>query len=188
MDYAGHTMPVVDRETGEIRKAEIFVGTLGASNFTFAEATWTQTLPDWVGSHVRMFAYFGAVPKLVVPDNLRSGVRPAFRYDPVANPTYQEMVAHYGVGVLRHEGWRVAMHPRSHRPGKATTDPALRPKAHVEHQAFPPSRLIRQARKTGPEMAAVVTRIAEERLHPEQGYRPCLGILRLGDRFSPERL
>ena len=73
MDYAGQTMPIVDRETGEIREAQFFVGVLGASNFTLAEATWSQSLPDWTGSHVRMFEYFQGVSELVVPDNLSSG-------------------------------------------------------------------------------------------------------------------
>jgi len=82
VDYAGQTMPVVDQQTGEIREAQIFVGALGASNYTYAEATWTQSLPDWIGSHVRMFAYYGGVSELVVPDNLRSAVRRACRYDP----------------------------------------------------------------------------------------------------------
>jgi transposase len=68
VDYAGQTVPVVDAETGEIREAQIFVGVLGASNYTFAEATWTQTLPDWIASHQRMFAFFGGVTSLLVPD------------------------------------------------------------------------------------------------------------------------
>ena len=89
-DYAGQTVPVVDPTTGEIREAQIFVGVLGASNFTFAEATWTQTLPDWIGSHVRMFAYMGGATVAVVPDNLRSGVKQPCFYDPDINPTYQE--------------------------------------------------------------------------------------------------
>jgi transposase len=79
VDYAGQTVPVVERESGEVREAQIFVGVLGASNFTYAEATWTQSLPDWCGSHVRMFAYFGGAPELVVPDNLGSGVNRACR-------------------------------------------------------------------------------------------------------------
>ena len=60
MDYAGHTVPVVDRDTGEVRDAQIFVGVLGASNFTFVEATWSQSLPVWIGSHIQMFEYLGA--------------------------------------------------------------------------------------------------------------------------------
>jgi transposase len=100
VDYAGQTMPVVDRETGEVREAQVFVGVLGASNFTFAEATWSQSLPDWTGSHVRMFADFGGVPELVVPDNLASGVRKACRYEPAVNRTYEELARHYGTAVL----------------------------------------------------------------------------------------
>ena len=86
--------------TGEIRESQIFVGVLGASNFTFAEATWTQTLPDWIGSHVRMFAYMGGAAGAVVPDNLRSGVKGPCFYDPDINPTYQDLAVHYGTSVL----------------------------------------------------------------------------------------
>ncbi|SDL27953.1 Integrase core domain-containing protein [Mesorhizobium muleiense] len=85
VDYSGKKIPIVDRKTGEIREAEIFVAVLGASSFTFAEATWTQTLPDWIGSHVRMFRFFGGVPRLIVPDNLKSGVSSASFYDPEIN-------------------------------------------------------------------------------------------------------
>ena len=100
VDYAGQTMPVVDWDTGEIREAQIFVAVLGASNYTYAEATWTQGLPDWIGSHRRAFSFLGGVPELVVPDNLRAGVSKAHRYEPDTNPTYQDMAAHYGVAVL----------------------------------------------------------------------------------------
>ena len=92
--------PIVDPHTGEVREAEIFVAVLGASNFTYAEATWTQSLPDWIGAHVRMFRFFGGVPRLVVPDNLKSGVHKASFYDPELNRSYGMMAAHYGVGVL----------------------------------------------------------------------------------------
>jgi len=315
VDYAGQTVPVVDPETGEIREAQVFVGVLGASNFTFVEATWTQTLADWTASHVRMWEYFGGVSELVIPDNLTSGVSKACRYEPEVNPTYQELANHYGTAVLParkrkprdkakvetgvqvaerwilaplrnhtffslaelnieiallldllndrpfqkldgtrrslfetldrpalkplpatryeygewskarvnidyhiavenhfysvphqlvrkqvdvrltastveilHDGHRVAAHARSWRGGGFTTDPSHRPKAHKEHLEWTPSRMIRWAEKTGPHTATVVTRIFENKPHPEQGYRPCLGILRLGDRYSPERL
>ncbi len=315
VDYAGQTVGVVDTETGEIRQAQIFVGVLGASNFTFAEATWTQSLADWTASHVRMWEYFGGVSELLVPDNLASGVSKACRYDPEVNPTYQELATHYDTavlparkrkprdkakaenGVLVAERWllaplrnhtffslaelnreiallldilndrpfqklegtrrsllesvdrpalkplpttryeyaehrkarvnidyhiavenhfysvphhlvrkqvdvrltastvevlyddqRVAAHARSWRRGGFSTDPLHRPKAHREHLEWTPSRMTRWAEKTGPHTATVVTRIIEERHHPEQGYRPCLGILRLGERYSPERL
>ena len=100
VDYSGKTLPIVDGKTGEIREAEIFLGVLGASSYTFAEVTWSQTLPDWIGSHVRMFRFFGGVPRLLVPDNLKSGVSKASFYDPEINRTYGMMAAHYGVGVL----------------------------------------------------------------------------------------
>ena len=71
VDYAGQTIAVIDRTTGERGEAQIFVAVLGASNYTYAEATWTQGLPDWIGSHTRTFDFLGGVPALVVPDNLR---------------------------------------------------------------------------------------------------------------------
>lgn len=100
VDYAGQTMPVIDRHTGELRSAQIFVAVLGCSNYTFAEATWSQTLPDWLGSHVRALNFFGGVPAAIVPDNLRSGVSRAHRYDPDINPAYAEFAEHYGVAIL----------------------------------------------------------------------------------------
>jgi len=100
VDYAGQSVEVVDQRTGEIRAAEIFVAVLGASSYTYAEATWTQQLPDWIGSHVRAFAFFGGTSKLLVPDNLRSGVSKAHRYEPDINPTYADLAGHYGVAVL----------------------------------------------------------------------------------------
>jgi len=100
IDYCGHTVPIINGDTGEIREAQIFVGVLGASNYTFAEATWSQKLPDWLGSHVRMFEFFGGVPEVAVPDNLRSGVSAACRYDPDLNPSYQQLAAHYDVAVI----------------------------------------------------------------------------------------
>ena len=77
IDYAGQTVPIVNGSTGEIRPAQIFVAVLGASNYIYCEATWTQSLQDWLGSHARTFDYLGGVPNLLVPDNLRSGVRKA---------------------------------------------------------------------------------------------------------------
>lgn len=100
VDYAGHTMPVTDRHTGEIRQAQIFVGIMGASNYTFAEATWSQTIPDWIGSHVRMLGYFGAAPGILVPDNLKSGVSKTCRYEPDTNPSYLDFANHYGMAVI----------------------------------------------------------------------------------------
>lgn len=315
VDYAGQTVPVVDRETGEIREAQIFVGVLGASNYTYVEATWTQALADWIASHVRMFAYFQGVAQALVPDNLRAGVKQACYYDPDVNPTYQELAVHYGTTVLPtrpyeprdkakvesgvqvaerwilaplrhytffgladlnqairpllealndrpfqklegsrrtlfesleqpalqplppvpyefaewrrasanidyhvdvlghfysvpyrlvrkpvdvrlsatgveifHDSRRVAAHRRSFRKGGYTTDPAHRPKSHQAHLEWSPSRLVRWAEKTGPQTATLIQRILSDRPHPEHGYRACLGILRLGDRYGAERL
>lgn len=100
VDYAGLTMPITDRLTGEIAKAQIFVAALGHSSYTFAEATATQNVVDWLGSHVRAFEFFGAVPAAVIPDNLKSGVVRAHRYDPDVNPAYQDLATHYRVSVL----------------------------------------------------------------------------------------
>ena len=100
VDYAGQTVPVVDGGTGEIHPAQIFVAVLGASNYTYAEATWTQQLPDWIGSHVRAFTFFNGVTALLIPDNLKSGVSRACRYEPDLNPTYAAMAVHYGVAVI----------------------------------------------------------------------------------------
>lgn len=100
VDYCGPTLSVVNPDTGEIRTAQVFVAVLGASSYTYAEATWSQTLPDWAGSHVRAFSFFGGCPVLVVPDNLKSAVSKACRYDPAINPTYQQLAEHYGVAVV----------------------------------------------------------------------------------------
>ena len=100
VDYAGHTVAVVDRDTGELREAQIFVAVLGASNYTYAEATWTQALPDWIASHVRAFQFMGGSTELLIADNLRSAVSRANRYEPDTNPTYHDLACHYGVAVL----------------------------------------------------------------------------------------
>ena len=315
VDYAGHTMPVIDRSTGEVRQAQIFVAVLGASNYTYAEATWTQSLPDWIGAHTRAFTFLGGVPNIVVPDNLKSGVTRAHRYDPDLNPTYQDMATHYGVAVVPtrvrkpqdkakvevgvqivertilavlrnrqffslaelndaiaellsrlnqrsfkklpgsrqsqfeaidrpalkplpstlyeyaewkqarvhidyhievmrhyysvphtlikrqlnvritaatiecfHHGQRVAAHRRSHQPGRHTTVTEHMPEQHRHHAQFSPERLQRWAANIGAETAALITQVLSERPHPEQGYRACLGILRLAKSYSDERL
>ena len=82
VDYAGPTVPVINPDTGEIRKAAIFVAVLGASNYSFAEATWGQTMGDWLESHVRAFEFFGGTSTIVVPDNLKSGVTNPHRSQP----------------------------------------------------------------------------------------------------------
>ena len=100
VDYAGQTVPVIEPETGKVRQAEIFVAVLGASNYTFSEAAWDQSLESWIGSHIHAFEYFEGVPEIVVPDNLKAGVSKACRYEPDLNPTYHEMAVHYGTAVI----------------------------------------------------------------------------------------
>jgi len=100
VDYAGQTMPIVCGNTGEVRFAQIFVAVLGASNYVFCEATWSQGLPDWLSSHARAFDFLGGVPRLIIPDNLKSGVTKACRYDPDINPSYQQLAAHYGCAIM----------------------------------------------------------------------------------------
>jgi transposase len=100
VDYAGMTVPVYDRHVAATREAQIFVAVLGASNYSYAEATWTQRLPDWIAAHVRAFAYFGGVPQIVVPDNLKTGITHACYYEPDINPTYLDMANHYGTVIL----------------------------------------------------------------------------------------
>jgi transposase len=314
VDYAGQTIEVIDRHTGEVRTAELFVAVLGASNYTYAEATWTQQLPDWIGAHVRAFAFIGGTSEVLVPDNLRSGVNKAHRYEPDLNPTYQELARHYQVAVVParvrrardkakveqgvllverwilarlrhrsffslaelngaiaqlleqlnnrpfkklpgtrrtafeqidqpalrplpatpyvfatwkkvrvhidyhveidghyysvpytlvkqqldarltantvecfHKGHRVASHVRSHLKGRHTTVPEHMPKAHREYAEWTPQRLVRWAEKTGPATAGVIAQVLA-RPHPQQGFRSCLGIMRLGERFGQQRL
>ncbi len=100
VDYAGQTVPVVDPQTGEIRQAEVFIGVLGASNYSYVEAHWSQKLPNWIRAHVRMFDFFGGAPEILVPDNLKAGVKHPCRYEPDLNPTYQDLAQHYGVAVI----------------------------------------------------------------------------------------
>lgn len=315
IDYAGDTIAVHDPATGEVRQAAVLVAVLGASNYTFAEATWTQGLADWIGSHLRAFEFFGGLPEIVVPDNLKSGVTRACRYEPDINRTYEEMAAHYGVAVIParrmkprdkakveagvlvverwimaalrkrkffslgevnaaiaellarlndrpfrkmdgtrrslfealdkpalralpaeryqygdwatarvnidyhvvfeghfysvpyrlvqeqveirssagtveifHKGVRVASHVRSREPNKATTAGEHRPKSHQRHLQWTPSRLVEWGRTVGPLTAELLERILASKPHPEQGFRSCLGIIRLGDKYGKQRV
>jgi transposase len=315
VDFAGATIPLHDPQGGPVREASLFVAVLGASNYTYAEATFSQGLKDWIGAHIRAFEFLQGVPKIVVPDNTRSGVSRACRYEPDLNRTYHELAMHYGVAVLParprkprdkakvevgvqvverwivaalrhrrffslaelnaairerlealnqrpfrkrpgcraslfqeldrpvlgplpreryelhewstarvnidyhleferhyysvpyvltgqlveirstlttleifHRGQRVASHPRSIQNYQATTNPEHRPKSHQQHLAWPPSRLVSWAQSVGPATAQLFTTILQSKPHPQMGYRSCLGILRLGQRYSPERL
>lgn len=100
VDYAGRTMEVVDVTTGEVCVAQIFVAVLGASNYTYAEATFTQSLPDWIGSHGRAFAFFGGAARQTVSDNLKAGVTRACFHEPMVNRTYADLARHYGTAVV----------------------------------------------------------------------------------------
>jgi transposase len=100
VDFAGRTAEVVDASTGQIIVVQIFVAVLGASSFTYAEATWSQKLPDWIGAHVRAFAYFGGAARQTVSDNLKAGVIKASFHEPMINRTYADMARHYGTAIV----------------------------------------------------------------------------------------
>ena len=287
VDYAGDGVPVlIDRLTGEMRKAQIFVAVLGASSFTFAWASWTQTLPDWIDAHVHAFAAIGGVPHLLVPDNTRTAVIKACFYDPLVNRTYAEMAAHYDtailparprkprdkakveqavliverwlLGRLRHRifislaRWTEAIgellkHLNEERPIRRLgvtrrqlleeiDRPALKslpaepyvfsewrvcrvgidyhvdagshyysvpylslrprrggipehmPSSHRRYAGWTIDRIRQDARAIGPATAALCEQILEHRPHPEQGYRACLGIVRLSGPYGVGRV
>lgn len=315
VDYSGKKPTMVDPDTGEVRAVELFVAVCGASNYTFAEATATQQVGDWLRSHVHAFEFFGGVPAVVVPDQLKSGVTGSCRYEPALQRSYDELAGHYGtvilparparprdkakaeVGVqvaqrwilacLRHEtliglgalnrrirellavlndremrhyrtsrralfvaldqpalqplpatrfepgawkwvranidyhveleghcysvpftlrqerlelrytattveifhqGHRVAVHVRQFVRGRHTTVAAHMPHSHQQHLEWSPARLIHWGGTLGPSVEALVTTMLDARAHPEQGYRSCLGLLRLGKQYGEARL
>lgn len=315
VDYSGKKPSIVDRKTGERVEVELFVGVLGASNYTYAEATHTQKGVDFIQSHVRMYEFFEGSPALTTPDQLKSGVTTSCWYDPDIQRTYEELAEHYGTAVLparpkkprdkakvevavqiaqrwllariRNElflsldelnerlaelvdelnrrqmrrykksrrelfeildkpalkplpserfvysQWkkvrvnidyhaefddnyysaphtlvhehldvratattielifknqRVASHMRSYAQGVYVTTPAHMPKAHQEHAQWPPSRVIDWAGTIGPNVKLLVEALIAERSHPEQGYRPSLGIIRLAKTYGNERV
>ena len=100
VDWAGGTAPIIDALTGEVHEAHLFVAVLGASSYTYAEARWSETLPDWIGAHVNTFDFLGGVPRAAVPDNLKAGITKPSRYEPGVNRTYQDLADHYGFVVL----------------------------------------------------------------------------------------
>lgn len=316
VDWAGQTVPIIDPASGEISfEAQIFVAVLGASNHTYAEAFRSQELEHWISGHVNAFESWGACPRIVVPDNPRTAVTTAHRYEPTLNATYAEMAAHYGVAVIparprkprdkakaevgvqvvqrwilarlrrrrffslaelnvaikellvwlnrrpfkklegsrqslcealerpalrplpqtryqfalwksakvaiddhievdhhrysvphQHVGEqvdvrlsattveiflrsrRIASHLRSWVRGGYTTSAEHMPLAHQRHREWTPGRIVRWAEETGPKTASLVKAVMESRPHPEQGYRSCLGIIRLGKRYGGARL
>lgn len=100
VDWAGTTIPIHSRTGGEPEQAHLFVAVLGASSYTYAEATRDEQMMSWLSAHMHAFEFFGGVTKLMIPDNTKTGVNRACRYDPDLNPTYQEMAMHYGIGVV----------------------------------------------------------------------------------------
>ena len=100
VDWSGKKAPVTNRDTGEVREAELFVAVLGASSYLYVEATWTQSLEDWIGAHVRALSFYGGVPELIVPDNTKTAVGKACPYSPTLNRTYADMATHYGTAIL----------------------------------------------------------------------------------------
>ena len=315
VDYAGQTIDVKDPKSGNVIKVQLFVAVLGASNYTYAEATLSQKLPDWIQSHINAFEYFDGVTQLIVPDNLKSGVKSPCRYEPDINPTYQDMASHYGtaviptrigrpkdkakveigvqiaerwiLAVIRHQtffslselnqairkllhrlnhkpfkklhgsraelfcsldkpalqplppqayeyaqwskatanidyhvevdrhyysvpfqlvrhcidvrltrnmaelfykGKLLVVHQRSWQRGGFTTLDEHRPKSHRDYLEWTPQRIINWAGNIGPNCSAVVEQIIKDKPHPEQGYRSCLGIIRLAKVYGNNRM
>src|SRR5438093_487066 len=213
VDYAGDTVPViVDRLTGQVRPAQIFVAVMGASNFTYAEASWTQALTDWIGAHTRAFAALGGVPKLLVPDNTKVAVIKACLYEPQVNRTSAEMANHH-VELEGHfyrvphrcarsevevrltpravevflKGERIAAHLRASGNHRHTTVSEHMPSSHRRYADWTVERIRREATSIGPATAALCELILERRPHPEQGFRACLGIVRLVRPFGADR-
>lgn len=315
VDYCGQTVLVKDKINGKSREAQIFVAVLGASNYTYAEATWTQGMQDWIGSHVRAFEYYNGATELVILDNLRSGVKKPCWYEPKLTATYQDMLTHYTTTAIPtrvkkakdkakvenavlvterwilarlrhftffslhelnaeiaklleelntrpfkklpgsrrslfeeldrpvlkplpsqqyvyaewkkarvnidyhveidrhyysvpyqlygrevdvrltvktiecfHKGHRVASHLRSFLKGKHTTVKEHMPKAHQIYAEWTPERVIRWTTKAGPATRSVAECILSSRLHPQQAFRSCLGLMRLGKTYGDPRL
>lgn len=230
---------LVDPSTGERKQTQLFVGCLGASSYTFAEATLTQRLPDWVGSHCRMWSYFGGVAAITVPDNLKSGVTKSDRYEPLLNDTYNDLAQHYGTCVIparaarpRDKGkveaavlvaqrWILAvlrnrlftdlsemnaaidqclekLNNRKMRHVQKSRNelfeeldrPALKllPSAQYQYAQWHEARVNSWAKTLGPHIGVLVEKIIASRPHPEQGFRPALGIIRLEKKYGRERL
>lgn len=106
IDYAGDTIPIYSKNNQVIHNAQIFVAVLGGSQYIFITATLSQTIPDWIAANVKAFEFFGGVPALLVPDNLAAAVKDSCKYDPVANPAYTELAAHYNTAILPARAYR----------------------------------------------------------------------------------
>ena len=317
VDYAGDTLPITDRETGEVCQVQIFVATLGASSYTYAEAQPSQEMPHWIGGHVRAFAFFGGVTEIIVPDNLKQGVNHPSRYEPDMNQSYLELAQHYGVAVIparvrrprdkakvevgvqvverwimaplrnrtffslaelnraiaklleernnlpmehleksrkqlfeeldrpalqplpqtafEYATWKaarvnidyhvefekhfysvpyglihqevrlratermleifhksktapVASHPRNNIPGRYSTQTAHMPIKHQKAGEWTPERLQHWAESIGPQTSQFICAVLASRVHPEQAFRSCLGILSLSKQYSRSQM
>jgi len=315
VDFVGQTVPVVNRTSGEVLQAQLFIAVLPASNYTFAKAYASQDLRAWIAGHCDALEFFGGVPETIVPDNPKTGVNRACWYEPDLNPTYQDMATHYDTAVIParpkkprdkgkvegavliverqilaalrnrtffslyelnqaigellqklnnkpfqklegtrcslyealdkpalkplppkrfefaewrkakvnidyhvevdrnyysvpyqlvhstvdirltdstvevlHGSKRVAIHPRATGRGRYVTHVQHRPASHQKYLEWPPSRLVQWAESVGPQTAQLVATILERKPHPEQGYRSCMGIMRLGKKYGDERL
>ncbi len=100
VDFAGKTIPVVNPETGEVTFAQIFVAVMGASNYTFVTACESQKIDSWLAAHVQAFRFFGGVPELLIPDNLKSAVTRYHRYEPKLNERYYQFARHFGTTII----------------------------------------------------------------------------------------
>jgi transposase len=133
VDYAGSTVPIHGARCEEAYRAAIFVGALGASGYAYAEATRTASLPDWLGSHVRMLTFYGHAPTILVPDNLRVGVTKADRYEPELQRSYEEMAAHFSISVIPARPFRPRDKPRAEQTVLLVSRWVL---ARLRHQRF----------------------------------------------------
>src|SRR2546430_2451687 len=170
VDYAGKKPTIIDATTGEVLAVELFVAALGASNYTYAEATRTQQVPDWVASHQRAFQFFGGVTEAIVPDQLKSGVVVPCRYEPGVQRTYDAFAQHYGtvilparpakprdkakieVAVPNLERWILTPRPahRAPSPGRRPWSAPPRPGSHAEGPPAPPRVVPLAPHRLGP--------------------------------------
>ncbi len=315
VDYAGHTIPIYSKNSDEVLQAQIFIAVLGASNYTYAEATMTQELSNWISSNVRAFEFLGGVPKIVVPDNLKSAIAKPCRYEPDINLTYLQMAQHYNIAVIPartykpkdkakveggvlivsrwilarlrnhkfyslaelnavikalledlnnrqfkklpgsrrstfievdkpalqplpkdkyqfteikkatvhidyhieidrryysvpynlvkkkveahitnntvsiyYKGSRVASHAKVYRQGQQSTIVEHMPIKHQKYHDWHPGRFLNWANEIGPATGAVIKDLLQKRMHPEQSYRSCFGVLDLEKKYSKPRL
>ena len=180
VDYAGPKLPIVDRSTGEVRDAMVFVGVLGASNYTFVDVTWNRALPDWTMSHVRMFEFWGGVPELVIPDNEKSGVRKASRYEPDLNPTYQELATHYGTTVL-------PARPRAPRASSPRWSASSSTEVAFRHPRTRGVKSLASSRaSTTPAGSIRRSATSRRRTSRDSTMRPEAKVQRRGDRSAPD--